>query len=107
MGNAENPNGDLDASDVQRLESLIEACDDVLEFHERAGSADGEAAKQVRAKRQEFQARLVPNRDGVADLRYADLPGRRTVPGASALTSVRLRRRDMGSFAFTLGLRAE
>jgi hypothetical protein len=65
---AGKPSGDLDAGDVQRLQSLIKACDDMLEFHERTGSAEDEAATHVRAKRDEFQARLAPVRDSAPDL---------------------------------------
>jgi len=60
--NAKRRSADLDAGDVQRLESLIKACDDMIEFHEGAGSGDAKAATQVRAARDEFQARLAPNR---------------------------------------------
>ena len=34
--------------------SFVRACDEVLEFHERAGSSEGAAARQVRAKREEL-----------------------------------------------------
>jgi hypothetical protein len=47
-----------DAHETEHVESLLKACDEVLEYHERDGSSDAPAAKQVRAKRAELRERL-------------------------------------------------
>jgi hypothetical protein len=49
---------DMDSGDNHYIESLIKACDEMLAYHERAGSHDCAAARQVRAKRADLHQRL-------------------------------------------------
>jgi hypothetical protein len=52
----------MHARDADQVESLLKACDEVLAYHERAGSGDGTAASEVRAKRDELRECLERDR---------------------------------------------
>jgi hypothetical protein len=47
-----------DAAETQQTEALLKACDEVLDYHERAGDDQAAAAREVRAKRAELRDRL-------------------------------------------------
>jgi hypothetical protein len=48
----------MDTEEEQRLRQLLQACDEVLDYHRRAGSSDGAAAKSIRSKRLAIWKRL-------------------------------------------------
>jgi hypothetical protein len=48
----------MDAEDATRLETLVRALDEVLEFHERAGGAPPRLVEELRANRANLVRRL-------------------------------------------------
>jgi hypothetical protein len=48
----------MDAGETQHVESLLRAFEEVLDYHERAGNADTEIVRELRAKQGELHERL-------------------------------------------------
>lgn len=48
----------MDQDEEQRVRKLLDACDEVLDYHDRAGSSETPPATEVRTWRRRFQARL-------------------------------------------------
>jgi hypothetical protein len=51
----------MDTGEEQWLRQFQQACDEVLDYHQRAGSADCAAAKSIRTKRLVVWRRLTGN----------------------------------------------
>jgi hypothetical protein len=62
----------MDSDETQHIESLIKACDEMLDYHEQAGSRDCAAARQVYAKRAELKERLAAEAGGNMGRRRSD-----------------------------------
>jgi hypothetical protein len=50
---------ETNTEDDEPVEALLKACDEMLEYHDRAGTSDGDAARAVRAKRTQLTRREV------------------------------------------------
>jgi hypothetical protein len=48
---------ETNTEDDELDETLLKACDEMLEYHDRAGTSDGDAARAVRAKRAQLTRR--------------------------------------------------
>jgi hypothetical protein len=53
-----DPRTPMDAGETQHVEALLRAFEEVLEYHERAGNADTEIVRELRAKQGELHERL-------------------------------------------------
>jgi hypothetical protein len=57
----------MDRDEEQHIRKLLHACDEVLEYHDRAGSSETAPATEVRKSRRRFQQRLRQSTAGLPD----------------------------------------
>jgi hypothetical protein len=63
----------MDSDEEQHLSKLLHACDEVLDFHDRVGTAECDAAISVSKSRRRFEERL---RQALGRNATNDAPGR-------------------------------
>jgi hypothetical protein len=64
----------MDRDEEQHIRKLLHACDEVLEYHDRAGTGATQPATEVRSSRRRFQKRLRDSAAGPPDSNNAERP---------------------------------
>ena len=64
----------MERDEEQNVRKLIHACDEVLDYHDRAGTGETQPATEVRTARRRFQQRLRQSTAGLQDSNNAERP---------------------------------